>query len=80
MTAVRGFARYLTGIDPRTEVPPPGHDDIDEGGAVLLIRRSKFGKSRQVALQPSALEALKRYQHRRRKLYPHPKAVALFVS
>src|SRR5215210_9583649 len=24
MTAVRGFARYLAGIDPRTEVPPPG--------------------------------------------------------
>jgi integrase len=24
MVAVRGFARYLTGIDPRTEVPPPG--------------------------------------------------------
>ena len=22
--AVRGFARYLAGIDPRTEVPPPG--------------------------------------------------------
>lgn len=24
MTAVRGFARYLTGIDPATEVPPRG--------------------------------------------------------
>jgi integrase/recombinase XerD len=24
MTAVRGFARYLSGIDPRTEVPPAG--------------------------------------------------------
>ena len=24
ITAVRGFARYLTGIDPATEVPPPG--------------------------------------------------------
>jgi integrase len=24
MTAVRGFARYLAGIDARTEVPPPG--------------------------------------------------------
>ena len=24
MMAVRGFARYLAGIDPRTEVPPPG--------------------------------------------------------
>ncbi len=24
MMAVRGFARYLSGIDPRTEVPPAG--------------------------------------------------------
>ena len=24
MTAVRGFARYLAGVDPRTEVPPVG--------------------------------------------------------
>src|SRR4051794_12133118 len=24
MTAVRGFARYLSGIDAATEVPPPG--------------------------------------------------------
>ena len=24
MTAVRGFARYLTGIDPATEIPPLG--------------------------------------------------------
>jgi hypothetical protein len=24
MTAVRGFARYLAGIDARTEIPPPG--------------------------------------------------------
>ena len=140
MTAVRGFARYLAGIDARTEVPPPGliriprtwrapfiytdddvlalmdaarcsireplraatyetligllattglrigealrldSDDIDEGDAVLVIRRSKFGKSRQVPLQPSALEALARYQHLRRRLYAHPKTDAVFVS
>ena len=140
MTAVRGFARYLTGIDARTEVPPPGliriprtwrppfiyadddvlalmvaarrsireplraatyetligllattglrigealrldRDDIDERDAVLVIRRSKFGKSRHVALQPSALEALQRHKHRRRQLCPHPKTDAVFVS
>ena len=140
MTAVRGFARYLAGIDPRTEVPPPGliriprtwrapfiytdddvlalmdearrsireplraatyetllgllattglrigealrldRDDINAADGVLVIRRSKFGKSRQVPLQPSALEALERYQHRRRQLYPHPTTDAVFVS
>jgi integrase len=140
MTAVRGFARYLAGIDPRTEVPPPGlvriprswrppfiYDDddvlalmdaarrslrerlssatyetlfgllattglrigealrLDRGDinvtdGLLVVRRSKFGKSRQVPLQPSALEALERYQQRRRQLYPHPAADSLFVS
>ena len=140
MTAVRGFARYLTGIDPRTEVPPPGliriprtwrppfiytdddvlalmdaarrsireplraatyetligllattglrigealrldRDDIDESDGVLVIRRSKFGKSRQVPLQPSALEALERYEHRRRQLCPQPTTNSVFVS
>lgn len=122
MTAVRGFARYLAGIDPRTEVPPPGlasiprtwqppfiytdddvlalmeaakrsireplraatyetligllavtglrigealrldGDDVAAGDAILVVRRSKFGKSRQVPVQPSALEALERYR------------------
>lgn len=140
MTAVRGFARYLAGIDPRTEVPPPGlvriprtwrapfiytdddvlalmdvarrsireplraatyetllgllaatglrigealrldRDDIDVADAVIVVRRSKFGKSRQVPLQPSTSEALERYQQRRRQLRPHPKTASFFVS
>ncbi len=140
MSAVRGFARYLAGIDQRTEVPPTGliriprswrapfiytdddvlalmqaarrsireplraatyetllgllattglrigealrldRDDINPTNAVLVIRRSKFGKSRQVPLQASTLEALERYQHRRRRLYPHPTTDAVFVS
>ncbi|HEX5971082.1 MAG TPA: tyrosine-type recombinase/integrase [Gemmatimonadaceae bacterium] len=140
MMAVRGFARYLAGIDPRTEVPPPGlvriprswrppfiytdddvlalmdaarrslrerlssatyetlfgllattglrvgealrldQADVNVTDALLVVRRSKFGKSRQVPLQPSAMEALERYQHRRLKLYPHPATDSLFVS
>jgi integrase len=140
MTAVRGFARYLAGIDTRTEVPAPGlvriprssrppfiytdddvlalmdaargslrerlssatyetlfgllattglrigealrldHGDINVTDGVLVVRRSKFGKSRQVPLQPSVLEALERYQQRRRQLYPHPATDSLFVS
>jgi integrase/recombinase XerD len=140
MMAVRGFARYLAGIDARTEIPPAGlvriprrwrapfiyteadvvalmeqarrsiaqplraathetligllaatglrigealrldHGDIDCTEAVLLIRRSKFGKSRQVPLQSSTLDALERYAHRRRQLYPRPKSDSFFVS
>jgi integrase len=140
MTDVRGFARYLAGIDPRTEVPPPGliriprtwrapfiytdddvlalidrarrsireplraatyetligllattglrigealrldRDDLNVADALLVIRRSKFGKSRQVPLHASTLEALERYQHRRRQLYRQPTTDAVFVS
>jgi integrase/recombinase XerD len=140
MTAVRGFARYLAGIDARTEVPPTGliriprswraphiysdedvlalmdaarrsipqplraatyetllgllattglrigealrldRDDVNTTDGLLVIRRSKFGKSRQVPLQPSTLDALERYQHCRRQFYPHPTTDAVFVS
>jgi integrase len=140
ITAVRGFARYLAGIDARTEVPPPGliriprtwrapyiysdedvlalmnaahrsipqplraatyetllgllattglrigealrldRDHVNTTDGLLVIRRSKFGKSRQVPLQPSTLDALERYQHCRRQLYPHPSTDAVFVS
>jgi integrase/recombinase XerD len=140
MMAVRGFARYLAGIDPRNEVPPSclvriprqrrapfiySDDDVlalmtaarrsiaqplraatyetligllattglrvgealrldcgdlNSADGVLLIRRSKFGKSRQVPLQASALEALERYQHRRQRLCPHVASESLFVS
>lgn len=140
MMAARGFARYLAGIDARTEIPPAGlipiprrwrrpfiytdtdvlalmdqarrvigqplraatietligllaatglrvrealrldRSDIETANGVLQIRRSKFGKFRQVPLLPSSLEALDRYDHRRRQLYPHPNTNAFFVS
>ena len=140
MMAVRGFARYLAGIDARTEVPPAGviplrrrwrppfiysdadvlalidqagrsipqplraatHEtlvgllaatglrigealrldrgDIDCSQALLLVRQSKFGKSRQVPLHASTLHALERYAHRRHRLYPHPSSDSFFVS
>jgi integrase len=42
-------------------------DDLQPNG-VLLIRRTKFGKSRLVPLHPTAADALDRYLDRRRKL------------
>ncbi|MDQ3609973.1 MAG: tyrosine-type recombinase/integrase [Actinomycetota bacterium] len=140
MTAARGFARYLSGIDPRTEIPPAGiipiarrwrppfiytdadvlalmdqarrsivqplraatiqtligllaasgirvgealrldRGDIDYSAGVLQIRRSKFGKSRQVPLLASTVDALERYAHRRQVLYPDPSTDGFFVS
>ena len=140
MVAVRGFARYLSGIDPRTEVPPAGlipirrrwrppfiysnadiaallsqarraipqplraasyetligllaatglrvgeairldRRDIDWSEGLLLVRQSKFGKSRQVPLQPSSIKALQEYARRRDKLCPRPRSDSFFVS
>ncbi len=141
MMAVRGFARYMAGIDPRTEVPPRGligrrnhwrapfiytdadiatlmgqaqrliphplraatiqtligllavtglrvgetirldRSDIDWSVGVLLVRQSKFGKSRQIPLTASTLLALERYSRLRDELRPHPQCQdSFFVS
>ena len=140
MTVARGFARYLTGIDPDTEVPPLGlmphrarwrppfiystadidalmlqahqtissplraatyetligllaaaglrigeairldRTDVDWAEGVLLIRESKFGKSRLVPLHPTGIGALQRYALLRDELQPRSETVSFFVS
>lgn len=140
MTAARGFARYLAGIHPGTEVPPLGlmphrqrwrrpfiyspadidavisqarcsivsplraatYDtligllavsglrigeaikldlsDIDWAQGVLLIRESKFGKSRLVPLHGSVMEVLAAHAELRDELQPGPKEPSFFVS
>lgn len=140
MTAARGFARYLSGIDARTQVPPLGlipyrarwrppfiysaadidtlleaarrsiisplravtyqtligllaasglrigeaikldRSDIDWAQGVLLIRESKFGKSRLVPLHPTSMQALEGYAQRRDQAQPRPAEPAFFVS
>ena len=138
MTAARGFARYLSGIDPITEVPPMGlipswqrwrrpfiytpadidailsqardciasplraatyqtllgllavsglrigeaikldRGDVDWEQGVLLIRESKFGKSRLVPLHPSTTLALAEHARLRDELQPRPKDTSCF--
>jgi integrase len=138
MTIARGFARYLAGIDARTEVPPLGliagrrrwrppfiyspgdieallaqarrltpmpaatHEtligllavtglrvgeairldrtDIDWAGAVLLIRESKFGKTRMVPVLDSTLDTLGRYARTQDQLCPQAATASFFVS
>ena len=140
MTAVRGFARYLAGIDAATEVPPMGlmphrqrwrrpfiyspadidtvierarssiisplraatyatligllaasgmrigeaitldRGDVDWAEGVLLIRESKFGKSRLVPLHASSMAALRNYAGLRDQLKPRPDEPSFFVS
>jgi integrase/recombinase XerD len=55
-------------------------DDVDLAAGVLHVRQSKFGKSRQVPLHHSTLDALAAYARRRDQLCPQPQAPAFFVS
>ena len=45
-----------------------------------MIADSKFGKSRQVFLHPTAVAALRGYQRRRDRWCPAPAAPSFFVS
>lgn len=138
LMAVRGFTRYLSAIDPRTEIPPAGLvayrpkgrapylfcdadvaavvrcvrastrsafraktlanlivllavtgmrvgealrldcDDIDASQAVIKVRNTKFGKSRDVAVSDSTIDALAVY--RRARDTTRPATSRLFVS
>jgi integrase/recombinase XerD len=140
LTAIRGFARYLTGIDPATEIPPLGlmpagprwrapflfsdadlatiltraeatissplraatyvtvigllavtglrigevinldRTDIDWDRGMLLIRESKFGKSRLVPVHPTTRQALRDYGVVRDQAQPDPQDPSFFVS
>lgn len=54
--------------------------DVDWAQGVLLIRESKFGKSRLVPLHPTSMQALKGYAQLRDHLQPQPAEPAFFVS
>lgn len=139
MTLARGFARFMSGIDPATEVPPVGllphrrrrripylyslediqalmtqargiptplraatyetligllaatgmrvgeairldRSDIDWTDGVLVIRESKFGKTRELPLHPSTINALAAYARFRDQQQPRPQAASFFLS
>ena len=54
--------------------------DVDWADGVLLIRESKFGKSRLVPLQASSMQGLQDYAQLRDQLQPRPKEPSFFVS
>jgi integrase len=139
LSAVRGFATYLHGIDPVHEVPAPDllphrplraspylysdteiaaliaaagalsaplrratfatligllavtgmrvgeaialdRGDVDLTAGRITVRSGKFGKTRELALHPSTVDALRRYQRLRRRLAPDTGTPAFFVS
>lgn len=55
-------------------------EDVDWGAGVLYVRDSKFGKSREVLVHTSTIEALRAYSQRRDQLCPRPSAPSLFIS
>ena len=55
-------------------------DDIDWDDKVLVVRSSKFGRSREVACHDSTIDALQAYSARRDRLCPRPASASFFVS
>lgn len=140
LTAVRDFARYQAGFDPRTQVPPAGlvswrarrrtpwvfsdedvvtlirsarastpfpfraatlatmigllavsgmrvgeairleRGDVDWHDAVILVRDTKFMKSRNIPVSPTTIDALARYARVRDTTFPEPATSMFFVS
>ncbi len=54
--------------------------DIDIANRLLIVRDSKFGKSREVALHPSTIRALRSYLARRDRPVPSAPTMAVFTS
>jgi integrase len=54
--------------------------DLDHERGLLVVRGSKFGKSRELPLHPSTVEALDRYARCRDRLIPLQYSSALFLS
>ncbi len=55
-------------------------DDVDLQGGLLLIRYSKFGKSREVALHATSVEALRCYAELRDREVRCPRSSAFLLS
>lgn len=55
-------------------------DDIDVARAVIHVRQTKFGKSRDIPVHPTTIDTLITYAQRRDELCPHPRDRSLFVS
>ena len=55
-------------------------DDVDFAKGVLLVRQTKFCKSRLIPLHATTLEALQSYARRRDRLHPIPDTPWFFVT
>ncbi|MBI3552805.1 MAG: tyrosine-type recombinase/integrase [Elusimicrobia bacterium] len=139
LSMVRGFAKHVHALDPRTEVPPKkllpcpkqrptprlykqeeipalmnaarelagelrpdtyatvigllavtgmrlgeainlGRSDLNEREALLVIRDSKFGKSREIPLHQTTVAALQAYAAKRDRVIRRPRSPSYFLS
>jgi integrase len=55
-------------------------DDVDLQAATIVILDSKFGKSRQVFLHPTAITALRAWERARDQAFPEPRSDAFLVN
>jgi len=55
-------------------------DDFDDNEAVLIIRDSKFNKSRQLPLHSTTRDALHAYANKRNELISRPQAPSFLIS
>ncbi|MGH3561427.1 MAG: tyrosine-type recombinase/integrase [Mycobacterium sp.] len=55
-------------------------DDVDLHDGLIVVRHSKFGKSRQLPLHPTTIRALSDYAATRERLCPAPRTSAWLVS
>lgn len=63
-----------------SEVINLDRDDVDLDEGVVVIRQSKFGKSRELLLHPSTVTALRDYATLRDRVRPTTRTAAWFVS
>jgi integrase/recombinase XerD len=56
------------------------HGDVDLHRGLLLVRKTKFGKTREVPLHATTRQALARYADERDKLAPRRRSPSFFVS
>jgi integrase len=54
--------------------------DIDWANALVIVRDSKFGKSREVVLHETVMRALRRYAKHRDHAHPRSRSTSFFVS
>jgi integrase/recombinase XerD len=54
--------------------------DVDLAEGLLVVRASKFNKSRELPLHPSTVDALASYAAERTRCVPRPKSPTFFVS